>query len=156
MSVAQAVNPVIRIGARATRRVRITREDIVAFGDLINDHNPIHHDVEAAKAAGFPDTICYGMYAGSLFSGLMAHEIPGPNTILLSQNLRFVAPIFGGDEVDVTVDVLQFRQSKGLVRLRTIIEKSDADSNKKILCIEGTAVGMNKSLVFEGESEWSN
>lgn len=146
---------IISIGARATRHLCVKAEDVVAFGDLIDDHNPIHSSHEAATAAGFPAPICYGMFAGSLFSGLMAAELPGPNTVYLSQNLRFTAPIFVGDEVEVMVEVQEFRKSKGLIAMRTVVQKLDAASGKKVVCVEGSAVGMNKTVDFEGESEWT-
>ncbi|KAG5485218.1 hypothetical protein CUR178_06578 [Leishmania enriettii] len=147
---------IVRVGAQASKTVQITQNDVVIFGNLIQDHNPIHSDVAAARAAGFPSPICYGMLAGSLFSGLMATEIPGPNTVYLSQSLRFTTPIFVGDELEVIAKVTQFRRNKGLIEMLTIIQKADPkDSSTKITCIEGYSVGMNKTVDFEGESEWT-
>ncbi|CAD2222122.1 maoc family dehydratase-like protein [Angomonas deanei] len=91
----QMSQKVIRVGMTATKRFKITQDAVKHFGDLIGDHNPIHSDVNAAKAAGFPSTICYGAFAGSLFSGLMATDLPGPNTVYVSQTLSYKAPIFG-------------------------------------------------------------
>ncbi|GET86041.1 maoc family dehydratase-like protein [Leishmania tarentolae] len=151
-----AARRIIRVGAQASKTVKITQRDVATFGELIQDHNPIHSDVAAAKAAGFPSPICYGMLAGSLFSGLMATEIPGPNTVYLSQSLRFTRPIFVGDELEVIAKVTQFRRSKGLIEMSTIIQKTDPMSpSAKITCIEGFSVGMNKMVDFEGESEWT-
>ncbi|KAG5510906.1 hypothetical protein JKF63_06407 [Porcisia hertigi] len=146
---------VIRVGSRVTRAVHITQENVTTFGDVIDDHNPIHSDSEAAKAAGFPATICYGMYAGSLFSGLMAKEMPGPGTVYLSQNLRFTAPVFVGDDVEVMAEVSQFRRDKGLISLSTTVQKMDPSTGKTVVCVEGSAVVMNKTVQFEGESDWS-
>lgn len=147
---------IIRVGAQASKTVKITQKDVVTFGDLIQDHNPIHSDAAAAKAAGFPSPICYGMLAGSLFSGLMATEIPGPNTVYVSQTLHFTRPIFVGDELEVIAKVTQFRRNKGLIEMSTIIQKADPKNpGEKITCIEGFSVGMNKMVDFEGESEWT-
>lgn len=145
---------VIRIGARATKKFLVKAEDVRAFGNLIEDHNPIHSDVEAARAAGFPSTICYGMFAGSLFSGLMATELPGPSTVYLSQNLRFTAPVFVGDELEVSVEVTQFRKEKGLIAMNTVITKVDPVTKKTVVCIEGSSMGLNKIVAYEGESYW--
>ncbi|CAG9568980.1 putative 3-hydroxyacyl-ACP dehydratase [Leishmania major strain Friedlin] len=151
-----AARRIIRVGAQASKTVKITQRDVVTFGDLIQDHNPIHSDAAAAKAAGFPSPICYGMLAGSLFSGLMATEIPGPNTVYLSQSLRFTRPIFVGDELEVIAKVTRFRRNKGLIEMSTIIQKADPKNpSVKITCIEGFSVGMNKMVDFEGESEWT-
>ncbi|KAG5510907.1 hypothetical protein JKF63_06408 [Porcisia hertigi] len=151
-----AARRIIRVGAQASKTVTITQKDVVTFGNLIQDHNPIHSDAVAARAAGFSAPICNGMLAGSLFSGLMATEIPGPNTVYLSQTLRFTAPIFVGDELEVIAKVTQFRRTKGLIEMATIIQKADPKNlGKKITCIEGFSVGMNKLVDFEGESEWT-
>ncbi|KAG5486181.1 hypothetical protein LSCM1_07300 [Leishmania martiniquensis] len=145
---------VIRVGSQATRVVHVSQEIVNAFGDIIDDHNPVHIDEDAAKAAGFPTTICYGMYAGSLFSGLMAKEMPGPGTVYLSQNLSFTAPIFVGDDLEVIVEVREFRKDKGLVSLSNIVQKTNPSTGKVTVCVEGSAVVMNKTLQFEGESGW--
>ncbi|KAG5486182.1 hypothetical protein LSCM1_07301 [Leishmania martiniquensis] len=147
---------IIRVGAQASKTVKITQKDVVMFGNLIQDYNPIHSDTAAARAAGFPSPVCHGMLAGSLFSGLMATEIPGPNTVYLSQSLRFTTPIFVGDELEVIAKVTQFRRSKGLIEMLTIIQKADTkNSGKKITCVEGYSIGMNKTVEFEGESAWT-
>ncbi|KPI88687.1 3-hydroxyacyl-ACP dehydratase putative (HTD2-2) [Leptomonas seymouri] len=152
----EKANPiVVRVGARVTRKFHISQESVTAFGNLIDDHNPIHSDPEAAKAAGFPSTICYGMFAGSLFSGLMATELPGPGTIYLSQNLRFTAPVFVGDELEVIAEVKEFRRDKGLISLINIVQKTDSETGKTVVCVEGSSVVMNKTLQFEGESTWT-
>lgn len=147
---------IIRVGARCHKLFTMKQEDVTLFGRLIQDDNPIHHKVEAARAAGFPSCVCYGMLVGSLFSGLMATEIPGPHTVYIRQNLRFTAPVFVGDTLRVAVEVHQFRRSKGLLALRTVIHKVKEEQEEEgILCVEGLAVGKNKNLLFEGESDWS-
>lgn len=146
---------VVQVGTRATRKFHISQESVTGFGNIIDDHNPIHSDPEAAKAAGFPSTICYGMFAGSLFSGLMAQDLPGPGTIYLSQNLRFTAPVFVGDDLEVIAEVKEFRKDKGLISLNNIVQKTDPETGKTVVCVEGSSVVMNKTIQFEGESTWT-
>lgn len=143
---------VIRVGMKASKKLRITAENVKKFADLIEDHNPIHVSDQAAQKAGFPCCISHGMYPGSLFSGLMATEMPGPNTVYLSQELRFRAPMLVGDDIEVCVELTRFRKDKGLMAMDTIIKKLDPKTKQEVVCIEGKAVGINKSLTFEGES----
>lgn len=49
--------------------------------------------------------------------------------------------------------MLQFRASKGLIKLKTVIEKTDTTTNSKIVCVDGIAVAMNKNVVFDGVSD---
>ncbi|KEG12180.1 maoC-like dehydratase [Trypanosoma grayi] len=146
---------IIRIGDSSSTRRVISYEDVKSFGPLVGDSNPIHVDAAAAKAAGFPSPVVYGMLAGSLFSGILGSELPGPQSIYLSQTLRFVAPILVGDEVEARVTVTQFKKSKFLIAFRTTVTRIESETKKETLCIEGTAVGMNKTVTFEGDSEWN-
>lgn len=148
-------NPIINLGLRVTKTFTLRAEDVNIFGDLVHDHNPIHFSADAAKAAGFAKPICHGLLGASLFSGLMASELPGPNTIYLTQNLRFTAPIYVGDEVEVAIEVTQFRKAKGLIATSTTASRIDPETKKRILCIDGYSIGMNKGIQFEGESEWT-
>ncbi|RNF16389.1 maoC-like dehydratase [Trypanosoma conorhini] len=145
----------VRIGDTAFIRRVISQEDVAAFGPLIGDNNPIHVDEGAAKAAGFPSTIVYGMLAGSLFSGLLGSELPGPQSVYLSQTLRFVAPVFVGDEVEARVTLTQFKKGKCLLAFRTTVSRIDRETGEETLCVTGTAVGLNKTVTFEGDSEWT-
>lgn len=145
----------LSVGMSTSKKLVVTAEDVKKFADLIHDHNPIHLDPEAAKKAGFPNCICHGMFAGSLFSGLMATEMPGPNTVYLSQNTRFMAPVIVGDEIEVHIVLLKFRRDKGLMSLKTEVRKQDPVKGE-VVCATGTAVCLNKSITFEGETpEWT-
>lgn len=148
---------VIRVGAQCAKSFLINQNDVASFGKLIGDKNPIHTDLSAAKAAGFDQCPCYGMLVGSLISGLMATEIPGPNTVYIRQNFRFVSPVFVGDTVRVSIEVYQFRRNRGLLALKTLVEKEvpGVNSEGRVLCIDGLAVGRNKTVTFEGESNWT-
>lgn len=147
----------IKVGVRCAKTFTIWEKDVAVFGELIGDNNPIHTDLSAAKAAGFNKCPCHGMLIGSLVSGLMATELPGPNTVYIRQNFRFVSPVFVGDTVCVSLEVHQFRKNRGLLALKTIVEKEiDTEASKKsVLCIDGMAVGINKTVIFEGESDWT-
>lgn len=146
---------IVRVGTRVSKKHLIKGEDVKAFGDIINDHNPIHSDPKAAEAAGFSAPICYGMLTGSLISGLLATDIPGPNSVYLSQSFKFLAPVLIGEEVEMIVEVLQFRKDKGLISLRTTIQKENPKGGAPIVCVQGNAVCMNKLVEFDGESEWT-
>lgn len=147
----------IRVGARCSKFFTIRQMDVTNFGELIGDNNPIHTDVLAARGAGFENCICHGMLIGSLVSGLMSAEIPGPNTVYIRQNFRFVSPVFVGETVRISIEVHQFRKSRSLLALKTIVEKEvdTLDSKRGILSIDGLAVGVNKTVTFEGESDWT-
>jgi 3-hydroxybutyryl-CoA dehydratase len=124
----------IKVGDSASVTKTITDADIRAFGDLSGDHNPLHFDKEHARRTRFRKPISHGMLTGSLFSPIIAHQLPGEGAIYLSQSLKFVAPVFAGDTITATLTVRRVR------------------SDKQIITLDGVAKNQNGEVVISGES----
>lgn len=110
----------LQVGDTASRSKVITDADIHAFADLTGDHNPIHVDDQFASKSRFGKRIAHGMLSGSLFSAVLANDLPGQGSIYLGQTLQFVAPVFVGDEVTARVTVIAVREDKPIVTLETV------------------------------------
>ena len=101
----EAMQPLVRVGERLQHRMRYSREDISRFATLSLDSNPVHHDVEAARAARHGDIIASGQQTSALLSGLAASHFSRaddgvPREMLcLHFNFAYRAPIFAGSEV---------------------------------------------------------
>ncbi|HEX2348371.1 MAG TPA: MaoC family dehydratase N-terminal domain-containing protein, partial [Ktedonobacterales bacterium] len=52
-------------------------------------------------------------------------QLPGPGSIYLGQSLRFEAPVFVGDTVTASVEVVAVRAEKRIVTLRTECVRDD-------------------------------
>jgi len=98
----------------------IEQSDIDAFANLTGDHNPVHVDEEFAKTTRFGRRIAHGMLTASLISAVLANKLPGEGSVYLGQTLRFVAPVFPGDEITARVVVTEVREDKQIVKLETI------------------------------------
>jgi 3-hydroxybutyryl-CoA dehydratase len=108
---------------------------VEGFAQLIGDNNPIHLDKEFAKNTIFGRPIAHGMLISSFFSRIIAQTYPGPGSIYLSQNIKFLKPCFVGDEIIVKV-VLENKvesEKKIMYKLLTSILKGDE------LLVEGNA-----------------
>lgn len=81
--------------AHAVWRDEVTIDDalIQRFAEASGDRNPVHLDVKAARAAGFPDRIAHGAWAVAHLSAVLGMHHPGPGTILLDVRIRFQAPM---------------------------------------------------------------
>ncbi len=77
----------------------ITREQIARFASAVGDFNPVHFDVEFAKAAGLPNTVVHGPFTVALVLDAIVRQL-GRDAI---QNLdaRLRAPVYPGDELTV-------------------------------------------------------
>jgi UDP-4-amino-4,6-dideoxy-N-acetyl-beta-L-altrosamine N-acetyltransferase len=70
------------------------------FADISGDRNPIHLDNEIAKKMGFEGRIAHGAILVAEISRVAASEYPGPNTIYLSQDISYSAPVY--PEMEIT------------------------------------------------------
>lgn len=110
----------LKPGDKASRTTTIQDEMIHAFASLTGDANPVHLDDEYAAGTRFGRRIAHGMIAAGLISAVLANDLPGPGTVYLSQTLNFKAPVYPGDEVTATVEVLKVRPDKPIVTLSTV------------------------------------
>lgn len=124
-----------QVGDKVSRNRTFTDIDVQQFADLTGDHNPVHLDAEFAAGTQFKAQIAHGMLVGSLFTGILGEELPGPGSIYMSQNLSFKAPVYLGQAITATVEVTNIREGKGIVSLDTYV----TDQDGKVL-VKGDAV----------------
>ncbi len=103
------------VGQTATLVKQLTQNDITLFGYMSGDINPAHFNREYAKNTMFKDVIAHGMWSGSLISTVLGTQLPGPGTIYLAQSLKFSRPVYIGDEITVTVTVIEKKEKNRLV-----------------------------------------
>ncbi len=102
----------LSVGMEASYKKMITDKDILAFAELSGDVNPVHLSDDFAASTIFKRRIAHGFLTGSLFSTVLGTKLPGPGCIYLSQNMKFKAPVYIGDEgrsalrLDASYDLL--------------------------------------------------
>ncbi|QEK12937.1 MaoC family dehydratase [Crassaminicella thermophila] len=111
----------IKIGDTASLSKIITEEDITGFANVTGDYNPIHLDTDFASKTMFKKRIAHGMLTSSLISAVLGTELPGANTLYLSQNMKFLAPAYIGDQLTAVVEVKEKRDEKRILILKTIV-----------------------------------
>lgn len=124
----------VLISQSARYSKKITQEDINQFANLSGDFNPIHVDQVFAKETPFKKTVAHGLYVASLISKVIATQLPGPGTIYLQQDLKFIKPAFVGDEITAIVTILEYPKEK-FAKLKTECVNQSGD-----LVIDGCAL----------------
>ncbi len=109
----------LSLGQKANISKTISEQDVFQFADLVEDHNPIHLDSKFAKNSIFGKRIVHGMFGSSLISAVLGTKLPGPGAIYLSQTLKFLAPVFIGDTIRAEVEVIEIRNDKPIITLKT-------------------------------------
>ncbi|MFC3476580.1 MaoC family dehydratase [Halobacterium litoreum] len=97
--------PVASVGDTADASITVTEETIESYAALSGDDNPIHRDEEYASETMFGGRIAHGMLSAGPVSAALA-DLPG-DIIYLSQDLQFENPVFPGDTVTATVEVVE-------------------------------------------------
>jgi acyl dehydratase len=73
----------------------LTVTDIVRFAGAGGDFNPLHHDPDFARSAGFPGVIAMGQMHAGMLAGWLSDRVGVEH--LREYSVRFVAPVFPGD-----------------------------------------------------------
>ena len=109
----------LSVGQTASFSKTVTESDIYLFAGVTGDINPAHVNEEYASKTFFKGRIAHGMLSAGFISAVLGMQLPGPGTIYLEQNLRFLAPVRPGDTVTATVEVVGLDQKKNTALLRT-------------------------------------
>jgi 3-hydroxybutyryl-CoA dehydratase len=125
----------ISIGQKAVSRAQITDKMIRDFATLSGDHNPIHLDDAFAAQSRFGRRIAHGMITACLFSSALAREFPG--AIYLGQSLKFTAPVFVDEEIEIELHINAIRTEKRILTIETVARKLNGD-----VVLKGEAMAM--------------
>ena len=101
----------------------ITRQTLAVYCGASGDHNPVHVDIDFARAAGLPDVIAHGMlvmaYMGRTLTQWVSQEqIRGFST-------RFMAMTQISDAITCTGAVLEKLERDGEKLVRVSISAAD-------------------------------
>ena len=102
----------LRIGERASAVKTFYKEDADKFALLTGDNNRLHTDREFSERQWFGRPVVHGVLTASLLSTVMGTKMPGNGTILMSENLEFVNPVYFGDTVEAVVTFVSCRETK--------------------------------------------
>lgn len=115
----------LSVGQTASFSKTVTESDIYLFAGVTGDINPAHVNEAYASKTFFKGRIAHGMLSAGFISAVLGMQLPGPGTIYLEQNLRFLSPVRPGDTVTATVEVVDLDSAKNTALLRTICTNQD-------------------------------
>ncbi len=124
----------IAIGDSASLSRTVTQQDIDLFAVVSGDVNPAHMDPAYAKTDMFHKIIAHGMLGAGLISSVLGTKLPGPGTIYLAQDLRFLRPVSIGDTITATLTVTEKHAEKSDL----VLDCRCANQNGEVV-ISGTA-----------------
>lgn len=124
-----------KVGDIAEMSRQITADDITLFSAISGDFNPLHYDATAASRTRFKEIIVQGGVTTAILNAVVAEKIPGPGSVFLSIEWKFINPTRPGDLITGRVEVTRVRSDKPITHLKTSVIRQDGE-----VCVEGTAV----------------
>jgi phosphate butyryltransferase len=118
----------IKVGDRVAMDRVCTEHDLYVFASITGNFNPLHLPGEPSVVSGENKggAVAPSMWFAALVANLLGTSLPGPGTLYRSQSLNFHARVGVGDEVTVSVEVVDKREPQ-LIILETRVVKSSGD-----------------------------
>ena len=101
----------IKTGIEEQFSVTITEQMMQQFREMTGDVNPLHCDETFAKEKGFDGKVAYGMLTASFLSTMAGIYLPGENSLIQSVEVKFVKPVFPGEEITFTGKVSEINDT---------------------------------------------
>jgi acyl dehydratase len=141
----------MHVGDTARRTRTVTARDIELFTEMTGDRNPLHHDEALARRSRFGGIIVQGGVTSGLLNAVVAEDLPGPGTVFLHTDWRFLAPVRPGDRITAEVEVIGLRDDKPIVTLRTTVTDQDGR-----IVLDGRAVTWQEPLheLLDAADDW--
>jgi acyl dehydratase len=115
----------------------VGREKIREYANAVGETNPVHLDLDAARAAGYADLVAPPMFAVVYSAPAMAPAVLDPEVglnlaMMVHGGQEFVwdKPVVAGDEITTTASVkdISERDGKGFYVFETVSTNQDGDS----------------------------
>ena len=122
------------IGQKAQFSKTISESDVYLFAGITGDMNPIHVNEVFAKTTRFGKRIVHGMLVSSFISSALSMKLFGENTVYVSQEIKFLKPVFIGDTITVTLEIIEIME-KGRHRVSSCIYNQE-----DVMVVEGISI----------------
>jgi len=108
---------------------------------MTGDKNPVHYDEELAKKTPFGKLIVQGGVTTGILNALVAEDLPGPGTVFLGVEWKFLKAVGVDEEITGRVEVKTVRDDKPICTLETTVRDADGD-----VCLQGNATTFTMPL----------
>jgi 3-hydroxybutyryl-CoA dehydratase len=90
----------------------VSEQDVVLFGQLSGDLNPLHFDEAFARRTVARHRVVHGGLVFSLVSAVFGTKLPGPGTIVLEIKTAFTGVVRIGDAVTAVCTVREVQTKR--------------------------------------------
>jgi acyl dehydratase len=113
----------------------VDADRIRQYAEAVHEENPVHHDADAAKEAGFRDVVAPPMFAVVYSAGAMGPPIfeaigeALPRMVHGGQEFVWGEPVVAGDTIttEATVKEIYEKDGKGFYVFESVSKNQDGD-----------------------------
>lgn len=106
----------------------ITADDVDRFAEVSGDTSPLHMSGPFARAKGFRGRVVHGALLTGYISQMIGVHFPGENCLLQTLNIKFHAPCFIDDTVEIKAKVIQVSHGANAVVLEVLVDNAQTRS----------------------------
>lgn len=139
---ANVINGKPGVGQVAERSRTTSMKDIIAFTEMTGDKNPVHYDKELAEKTPFGKLIVQGGVTTGILNALVAEDLPGPGTVFLAVEWKFLKAVGVDETITGSVEVTSVRDDKPICTIETIVKDSEGE-----VCLKGSATTYTMPLI---------
>ncbi|MBC2589703.1 MULTISPECIES: MaoC/PaaZ C-terminal domain-containing protein [Rhodococcus] len=81
----------------------VTRTTLALFAGASGDHNPIHIDIDSARASGMDDVFAHGMLSMAYLGRLLTDRFPQSSIRELSTRFTAITPVLAEPTLTATI-----------------------------------------------------
>jgi acyl dehydratase len=120
----------------------VGREKIREYANAVGESNPVYHDPEAAREAGFrnvvaPPMFCVVYSAGAMRPAILDPEL-GINLMLMvhgSQEFEWDEPVMAGDVITTEAEIKEIFEKNGM---KFYVFESESKNQDGLATVKGT------------------
>ena len=108
------------VNEKASISKLVEKEIVNKLADVSGDRNPIHLDEKYAEKGPFKKCIAHGLFCIGMISNLIGNVLPGSGAVLLEQHMNYCHPVYFGDIITATVEIVEIDEIKRYITLRQV------------------------------------
>jgi len=107
--------------------ITISQEDIINYGAISEDYNPIHYSDEYAAGRGLGKKIAHGLIINAISSKYSGMEYPGNGTLFIGYSYKFLKPLYANNEYFVSISFPKEDIIKGIYQSLVTVKDSNGE-----------------------------
>ena len=108
----------------------LSRATLALYAGASGDHNPIHIDIDFARAAGMPDVFAHGMLSMAWLGRLLTNWVPQRD--IREFNVRFSTMTHVGEQIVCTGRVVEMQERDGERLIRVAVATANEAGEVKV------------------------